>query len=91
MSDIPDFQALAELWLQRDPRSNELDPEKRQQIVDRLASALEKRRDTAKPVDHDVGLIVNVPREDLESNGGLSGDILDQLAAFLKERIEDER
>lgn len=84
----PDFQALAELWLSRDPRSQELTPEERLKIVSRLATALETRRNSTDHAKQDVELVVNVPREDLEPGKGLSQHALDQLAQIIKERLE---
>ena len=46
MNDEPNFEALAELWLARDPRSQNLTPEAKAKIVSRLASALRKKRES---------------------------------------------
>jgi len=44
MDETPDFEALARLWLGRDPRSENLPQDAREKIVARLAEALKKRR-----------------------------------------------
>ena len=93
MSDIPqnepDFEALASLWLARNPRSSIMSDEDKARAVERLAQALRKRRQSTDHAKQDVGLVVNVDREHLVPGKGLSDEAFDQLLGFLKERIEN--
>ena len=88
--EAPDYERLAELWLARDPRTEEMDATSRAQAVKRLATALEKRRSSVKHSDHDVGLVVNVSRDDIIPGQGLSSEALDQLSQIIQKRIDDE-
>lgn len=90
MDDTPDFEALAHLWLSRDPRAAELDEDAQAKIVARLAKALKARRDQTDHSAQDVGLIVNVDRDNIIPGKGLADSALDQLTNILKERIEEE-
>lgn len=90
MEELPDFRALAALWLARDPRSAGLDEEAKTKIVARLARALENRRSSTDHSLQDVGLIVNIGRDSLTADQGLAEDALDQLTQFLQERIEGD-
>ena len=93
MSDIPEnepnFEALARLWLFRDPRSHIMNDEEKERAVDRLARALRERRQSTDHSKQDVGLVVNVDREHLIPGKGLTDEAFDQLVGFLKERIEN--
>ena len=88
--NTPDFEALAALWLDRDPRSQNLSPEEREKAVLRLAEALRQRRDSTKHSDQDVGLVVNVARDEIEEGKGLSKAALEQLSRIVQERIEED-
>lgn len=88
MADAPDFKALAELWLSRDPRSAEMDPEARAKAVERLAEALRKRRESTDHEAQEVGLVVNIDRDEILKNG-LSESALEQLTQIVRERIEE--
>ncbi len=90
MEDLPDFRALAELWLARHPRSQELDESTRETIVARLATALENRRSSTNPSLQDVGLIVNIDRESMSADKGLAEDAIEQLTRFLQEKIDQD-
>ena len=85
----PNFQALARLWLARDPRSQVMGEEERERVVQRLAEALKRRRETTDHSKQDVGLVVNVDRDHLVPGKGLSDEAFEQLLGFLKERIEN--
>ena len=89
-TEEPDYQRLAELWLARDPRTEQMDSHSRAQAVARLATALKARRQSVKHSDQDVGLVVNVDRDSFVPGQGLSSDTLDQLTHFIQERIDDE-
>ncbi len=89
MEEQPDFLSLAELWLSRDPRSQDLDEDSRSRAISRLAEALRSRREGTHHPDQDVGLIVNVPRESLIPGKGLDEDALDQLSQYIQERIDE--
>lgn len=91
MNDEPNFRALAALWLARDPRAQDLDESTREAIVTRLAEALKRRRQGTDHSHQDVGLIVNIDRDQFESGKGLAEEAIEQLTRFLQERIEEER
>lgn len=91
MEDLPDFRALAELWLARHPRSQELDESTRETIITRLATALKDRRNSTDRSLQDVGLVVNIDRESMSADKGLAEDAIEQLTRFLQERIEQDR
>jgi hypothetical protein len=90
MDETPDFQALAQLWLARDPRAEALPPEAREKIVARLAQALKQRRQKTNHSHQDVGLVVNVDRDNIIPGKGLAEEAIEQLTKFLQERIDDE-
>ena len=85
----PDFEALARLWLARDPRSQIMSGEEKERAVSRLAEALRKRRQSTDHAKQDVGLVVNVDRDHIVPGKGLTDEAFDQLLGFLKERIEN--
>jgi hypothetical protein len=85
----PNFEALARLWLARDPRSHLMSEEDKERAVVRLAQALQKRRQSTDHSKQDVGLVVNVDRDHLVPGKGLTDEAFDQLLGFLKERIEN--
>ncbi len=87
----PDFLGLAQAWIDNDPRLASVDGEKKEQLVRRLAEALDRRRTLEAAEDPpDTGLIVQVDRDHFSRSEGLSKSALDQLEAMLKERIEQE-
>jgi hypothetical protein len=90
MDEQPDFQALAKLWLARDPRAQEMDDESRAKIVSRLAEALKRRRQATNHSEQDVGLVVNVDRDSILPGKGLAEEAIEQLTKFLQERIDDQ-
>ncbi|MCA9778965.1 MAG: hypothetical protein KC800_19690 [Candidatus Eremiobacteraeota bacterium] len=85
----PNFHALARLWLARDPRSQIMGEDERERVVQRLAEALKRRRQSTDHSKQDVGLVVNVDRDHLVPGKGLSEEAFEQLLGFLKERIEN--
>ena len=89
MDETPDFEALARLWLGRDPRSENLPQDAREKIVARLAEALKKRRSSTDHAAQDVGLVVNIDRESIVPGKGLAEDAIEQLTEFLQERIDN--
>ncbi len=86
----PDFKALAEAWVDGDPRTAELDPERRAKLVARMSQALEQRWGRRQEEEADIGLVVNVERSLLSPENPEAGDTLDQLTAFVQERLEQE-
>ncbi len=86
----PDFKALAEAWLDNDPRLSSLDGDRKEQLVSRLAQALDRRRALNQTEDGpETDLIVNVDRDHFRPDGqGLTPKALDQLEKFLKERLD---
>ena len=90
MEDTPDFQALAKLWLSRDPRSQQMNEEAKAKAVERLAKALEAKRQATDHAEQDVGLVVNIDRDNIVPGKGLAEDAIEQLTQFLKERIDQE-
>lgn len=85
----PDFKALAEAWVSNDPRMSELDGDRREELVSRLAEALHRRRGNQIPDDTDIGLVVNVDRDHFH-NGRLSEAALSKLTELVQERIDQE-
>lgn len=90
MDETPNFRALAELWLARDPRSEALPPEAREQIISKLAKALERRRKGVNHQHQDVGLVVNIDRDNIVPGKGLAEEAIEQLTRFLQERIDHQ-
>ena len=88
MEEEPNFEALAKLWLARDPRAANMPPEAQAKIVARLAEALKQRREKTDHKKQDVGLVVNIDRDNLIPGKGLAEEAIEQLTQFLKERIE---
>lgn len=86
----PDFKSLAEAWVANDPRMNELDGDRREAMVGRLAEALSRRRNLREAEEKDIGLVVNVDRDHFRPGGGLSEDALQKLTEFVQERIDEE-
>lgn len=86
----PDFKALAEAWVANDPRMNELDADRREALVSRLAEALHRRRDNQTPDDTDIGLVVNVDRDHFRTDRGLSESAMRKLTELVQERIDQE-
>lgn len=86
----PDFKALAEAWVANDPRMSELDPDRREALVSRLAEALSRRRNHEKPDDQDIGLVVNVDRDHFRTDRGLSETAMRKLTELVQERIDQE-
>lgn len=87
----PDFKALAEAWVDNDPRMRELDGDRREALVSRLAEALSRRRSLQTPDDTDIGLVVNVDRDHFRKDGkGLSEAAMQQLTQLVQERIDQE-
>jgi hypothetical protein len=86
----PDFKALAEAWVANDPRMQDLDPERREALVGRLAEALSRRRKYEKPEDEEIGLVVNVDRDHFRTDRGLSETAMRQLTKLVQERIDQE-
>ena len=68
-----------------------LDEDRQESLVSRIAEALSRRRETEKPDDEDVGLVVNIDRDHFQPGGGLSDVALDQLGDFLQERIDQDK
>lgn len=90
MEDLPDFHALAELWLARHPRSQDLDSNTRASIVARMAAALENRRNSNDGSEEEIGLIVNIDRDSMSTENGLAEEAIDKLTQFLQERIDQD-
>lgn len=90
MEEEPNFEALAKLWLARDPRAANMPPEAQAQIVARLADALKKRRQKTDHKNQEVGLVVNIDRDNIIPGKGLAEEAIEQLTQFLRERIESE-
>lgn len=86
----PDFKALAEAWVDNDPRMSELDADRREALVSRLAEALHRRRDNQTPDETDIGLVVNVDRDHFRADRGLSETALQKLTELVQERIDQE-
>jgi hypothetical protein len=86
----PDFKALAEAWVANDPRMNELDGDRREALVGRLAEALSRRRNLQTPKDLDIGLVVNVDRDHFRTGKGLSESAMRQLTELVQERIDQD-
>lgn len=89
MDQEPNFEALAELWLARDPRAESLPAEARAKIVSRLAEALKQRRQSTDHASQDVGLVVNIDRDNIVPGKGLAEEAIEQLTRFLQERIDE--
>lgn len=83
----PDFNALAEAWVDKDPRTLNLDPERRSKLVARMAKALESRWSHQAQEQEDIGLVVNVERNLLSPEG--AEETLSQLTDFVQERIDE--
>jgi hypothetical protein len=86
----PDFKALAEAWVDNDPRMRELDGDRREVLISRLAEALSRRRSLQTPDDTDIGLVVNVDRDHFRTGRGLSESALRKLSELVQERIDQE-
>ena len=94
----PDFKALAESWVANDPRMAELDSDRREALVSRMAEALSRRRKHEKPEDTDIGLVVNIDRDHFRTGSdsvtsgdrGLSEAAMRRLTELVQERIDQE-
>ncbi len=86
----PDFKALAEAWAANDPRLNELEGDRREAMIGRLAEALSRRRNLQAAEERDIGLVVNIDRDHFRPEGGLSEAALEQLTEFVQERIDED-
>lgn len=86
----PDFKALAEAWLANDPRMLDVDGDRREALVSRLAEAMSRRRKLNKTEDEAIGLIVNVDRDHFRTDGGLSDAAMTRLTELVQERIDHE-
>lgn len=82
----PDFKTLAEAWVANDQRLAQVDVERREALVGRLAEALARRRGFQKQEQTSQALIVEVDRDQLQT--GLSPKALDQLTEFVQQRID---
>ena len=77
--------------MDNDPRMRELDGDRREALVSRLAEALSRRRSLQTPDDTDIGLVVNVDRDHFRKDGkGLSEAAMQQLTQLVQERIDQE-
>lgn len=84
----PDFDALADSWVSGDPRTEDLSPERREQLKRRLAEALLSRR--KQNLQQERGdLVVSVDRSRLQEKGAVDGDAIVELARFLEEVTEE--
>lgn len=80
----PDFQALAASWVEGDPRTQELSPERRERLLKRLAEAmLNRRKDQMKNERGD--LVVQIDADRLGGKYGVDDSALDELVEFLQE------
>lgn len=86
----PDFDALAEAWVDGDSRTADLDPERRAKLVARMSAALESRWGRRQEEEAEIGLVVNVDRTLLSPENPDAQDTLDQLTAFVQERLDQE-
>lgn len=86
----PDFKALAEAWIANDPRMQELDADRKEALVGRLAEAMSRRRNSQTPDDTEIGLVVNVDRDHFNSGGGLSETAISKLTQMISDRIDHD-
>lgn len=84
----PDFKALAEAWIEKDPRTLNLDEERRAKLVERIATAFASRWSHTQEEEKEIGLVVNVDRDLLSPEDGSMEDTLSKLTDFVQERIE---
>lgn len=80
----PDFQALAASWVEGDPRTHELSPERKERLLARLAEAMANRR-SDQMKDQRGDLVVRIDADRLSGKFGLDDSALDELVEFLQE------
>ena len=86
----PDFKALAEAWIAKDPLMQGVDGDRKEALIARIAEAMARRRSYQKEESTDVGLIVNVDRDHFRPGQGLSSAALDKLTEMVQERIDHD-
>jgi hypothetical protein len=69
----------------------ELDGDRREALVSRIAEALSRRRSRQTPDDTDIGLVVNVDRDHFQPGRGLSEAAMRKLTELVEQRIDEER
>lgn len=85
-----DFTEIAKAWVDGDKRTENLEGERREKLVARIAAALAARRASTPQDDTNVGLIVNIDKDGFVPGKGLKEDVLTKLTEYVQERIEDE-
>ncbi len=80
----PDFEALAASWVEGDPRTQELEPERRERLLKRLAEAMKNRRQDQMK-DQRGDLVVKIDPDRLGGKFGLDESALDELVGFIQE------
>ena len=85
----PDFKAFARAWLDGDPRLKDLDPQRSEELMTRIAEAMDRRRRKVQSEPQGGGdLIVSVP-SDAIANGTLSEPAMSELTEIVEKHLSD--
>ncbi len=88
----PDYRALAQAWVEGDPRCRDLgqgDPERAARLTNRLAEALERRRREVGggPRVADGDLVIQVDRSRFVPGAALDEEALEEVAGHVADHV----